>query len=588
MQKYFPMGRIQVATSLSGSASSEVCSFTVADLIATLRVDPGLSAIRKRDLCSALKRVCEIGNRDPERVPADVRSIRNAIRSVHPEQIGLSSSTWSNIKSNALAALRHGRGNARSTTSQLCLSAEWQALVDQMPDKRLRNGLSRFIKFCSDRGITPDQVDDAVIESFMDWVRNDTFVNEPNDCHRRTCRLWNEAAAALDAWPNTRLSVPSYREPRQSIPLSKFPPALRREVEALCDWLLGKDLFCEHPPPKVCKPRTVTQRVKMIELAVSAYVHRGNAIEDLQSLADLVAFDAVKDVLRFYLMRRNSKPSQFIRSLLKELIRIARYRVRVDPEHVEALKDLGRRLGTDTSGLTTKNRECLRQFDDDGNKWLLLNLPAKLAAEAASRPVDDTRAAVTMQIALAIEILLMAPMRSHNLIDLRLGRHVIRPGGPAGPVHLVVPGTETKAGEEVEYPLPAETQAVLDLYLRAYRPRLCRDDDPWLFPKTGGGRKAQATLSQQIKETILKKTGLVMTVHQFRHLAAKFLLEHQPGNFEGARQLLTHKNIKSTTNYYTGLQTPQAARHYDAFLQGERDRLRDTPARTSRHKRTKR
>jgi integrase len=143
----------------------------------------------------------------------------------------------------------------------------------------------------------------------------------------------------------------------------------------------------------------------------------------------------------------------------------------------------------------------------------------------------------------------------------------------------VIPGDEAKGGEPLEYPLPAETVAMLDLYLRKYRPRLCAGTEPWLFPATGGGCKAQGTLSQQISETILKRTGLVMTVHQFRHLGATLGLRLDAGNFEGVKQLLGHKNLKTTTNFYTGIQSASAARHYDALLGRLRDQLSDRPPR---------
>ena len=163
----------------------------------------------------------------------------------------------------------------------------------------------------------------------------------------------------------------------------------------------------------------------------------------------------------------------------------------------------------------------------------------------------------------------------------------MRPGGPGGPVHIAIPPTEAKAGEPHEYPLPNETVDLLDLYLDEYRPRLCPESEPWLFPATGGGRKAQATLSQQISEIIKKKTGLVMTVHLFRHLAAKLGLQLDPGNFEGVRQLLGHKDLRTTTGYYIDIQAGAAAEHYDALLRRLRKDLPD-PLAGRRHVRKRR
>ena len=165
-----------------------------------------------------------------------------------------------------------------------------------------------------------------------------------------------------------------------------------------------------------------------------------------------------------------------MRDLAKALVLIAKDWVGFDQAQLDQLKGLHRRLGPERSGLTEKNRAALRQLDDDRNKALLIRLPQRLFDEACRKDRGDIRTAVTVQIALAIELLLMAPMRMGNLINLRLDRHVVRPGGKHGPLHLVVPGTETKNGEEIEYPLPSESRELLEEYLKRFRPRLAPED----------------------------------------------------------------------------------------------------------------
>ena len=74
-----------------------------------------------------------------------------------------------------------------------------------------------------------------------------------------------------------------------------------------------------------------------------------------------------------------------------------------------------------------------------------------------------------------------------------------------------------------------------------------------------------------------------MSPHQFRHLAAKLLLAGDPGNFEALRRFLTHKNSRTTTNFYSGMQTPVAATHYARILEAHRQRT--TAPRPVRRKR---
>jgi hypothetical protein len=548
---------------------------TMADVIRRIGSDDRLSVTRKRDLVSAVTRACDLLDRDPEILIADIPTLKPGLTALHPAQVGLAAKTLQNIKANVLAAIKHVGGGQ---TQKMPLMPSWSALKDKLPGKRFQSGLSRFIKFCSDHNIAPDEVSDAVIEKFITYVRTRTLARKPNEVYRRTSVLWNEAVEVIPGWPKSLLTIASFHKPRESTPLEDFPLSFQNDVKEHCHWLTGEDLFADNPPPKPCKPRTVEQRQTLIVLATSALLKSGWSIDQFTSLEDIVSAEALKSVLRHYLDKTNQGPSAFMHTLAKAIIHIARHYVRVDEDHVEALKDLRRRLGPERAGMTEKNKNTLRQFDDDGNALNFLDLPAKMIDDA--KRLSERRAGVQVQIALAIAILQHAPLRMHNLIALRLDQHVIRPGGHQGPVHLVVPENEAKGGQTIEYPLKGKTMEVFDLYLSQFRPFICSDECPWLFSALNDKQKSQATLSQQIKERVYKYTGLTITPHQFRHLAAKLLLELNPGHYETVRQLLAHKSSKSTMTFYAGLQTPNAARHYDQLLDEKRKTLSKARSKT--------
>jgi site-specific recombinase XerD len=86
-----------------------------------------------------------------------------------------------------------------------------------------------------------------------------------------------------------------------------------------------------------------------------------------------------------------------------------------------------------------------------------------------------------------------------------------------------------------------------------------------LFVNLDGTPKSQATVSYLICSYARRRAGIVITPHQFRHLGAKNILDANPGNFEGAKQLLGHKNIKTTT-IYAGINSRRAARHHQALI----------------------
>ena len=213
----------------------------------------------------------------------------------------------------------------------------------------------------------------------------------------------------------------------------------------------------------------------------------------------------------------------------------------------------------------------LRQFDDDHNRLLLLQLPDQLIQQAATQPT--TKAAITIQKAIAIEMLIMAPIRMANLISLRFDQHLIKPGGNRGQYHLVLSEHETKNGQPYEVRLLRQLTERVDQYRTQLLPAITNMSNPYLFPNKSTGHKAQATLSQQIKETIKKYTGLDLTGHQFRHLGGMFFLEENPGQYESVRQFLGHKHIKTTTAFYTGLNTREATRVFDDVILKERNRL---------------
>jgi integrase len=108
---------------------------------------------------------------------------------------------------------------------------------------------------------------------------------------------------------------------------------------------------------------------------------------------------------------------------------------------------------------------------------------------------------------------------------------------------------------------------IIDEYIHDYRSILLRGSNaPWLFPGETGGVKTSRTLSLQVTDRIEKGCGLRMTVHQFRHAAAAIYLKDHPGEYEIVRQLLGHRNIQTTMNFYIGLDMIQASELFSEII----------------------
>ena len=252
------------------------------------------------------------------------------------------------------------------------------------------------------------------------------------------------------------------------------------------------------------------------------------------------------------------------------MLAVARHWTKVPPEQMEELKRLNAKLGSTPTGLTQKNQDLVRRFQDRELLTALLNLPDTLRKQANSGRSSPARRLQKMQIALAIEILLAAPMRMQNLATLELGRSLQWPSGRNGPAYVVLRRDETKNEVPLEYPLPEHCLELLREYLDRFRSYATVKDREWLFLRLDGSRVPDSALRDGITKAVARELGIAMTPHQFRHVAAAVALDVHPGALGLVRDLLGHRNIKTTSNFYAGMRTREAAREFDRILERSR------------------
>jgi integrase len=303
-------------------------------------------------------------------------------------------------------------------------------------------------------------------------------------------------------------------------------------VERYLSLLGGASLLDEDAPDRPCKPSTINARRNYLRLAASAAVTQGVPIEALHSLAALISPSVVRLILEHYIAKKDGKIVTFTIDMAERLYAIARLYVKAPEDQLRQLERfcLKIRPKKRRPGLTDKNSAVIRAFKDPQNRARLKALPGRLFDEALVEREALIQAAVKAEIALAIQIELVAPMRLTNLAALHLEKNIIRVGGPDPTYHLVIPPEDVKNDIPLEYPLPKVVGKMLDRYLVVFRPRLCRSDNLWLFPGELGGHKTKGTLSGQIIDRIIKELGIRVTPHQFRHLAAALILEKDPAN----------------------------------------------------------
>jgi integrase len=170
------------------------------------------------------------------------------------------------------------------------------------------------------------------------------------------------------------------------------------------------------------------------------------------------------------------------------------------------------------------------------------------------------RAGILAQIAVAVGIQTVAPIRLGNLAGIRLDENLTKPAGPDSNYWLTFRKYDVKNDVALLSKLDDRATELIDEYVHEFRPALTRGSNAdWLFPGRAGGHKEKISFSTQIVARIYKATGLRITVHQFRHAAGALILKHRPGEYELVRRVLGHKSVTTTMKFYLDLETTQAS-----------------------------
>src|SRR5207249_781079 len=161
--------------------------------------------------------------------------------------------------------------------------------------------------------------------------------------------------------------------------------------------------------------------------------------------------------------RAGNRNTAFVSNMAVTLLSVARHWVKLEPESVQmkALKGITSKVSKLPSGLTVKNQHVLRQLQDPVVQARLLKVPSVLADQARTSRLSLARRVQRFQIALAIELLLVAPIRLQNLSSLQFNKQLIWPTGPDGSLFIVLQDEETKNAQPLEYEVSPTAKALL-------------------------------------------------------------------------------------------------------------------------------
>jgi integrase len=541
---------------------------TLAGVLAALERETNLTATRRRDLVSAVKRVAILLGDEPAAIPLEMAAISARLAAVNPVAVGITSKRLANIRSDFLAAVKASGLIPVKIKSggKPVLSSAWVDLFARLSGRRAHIGLSRLARYASAHGVAPKDINDDVIAGLIAAVREQSLCPRPTVLHRQVTQIWNEAARD-PALGLRSVTVPSYRSPKR-IDWKRLPKAFRQDVDAHLSWCAVCDPFAADARMRALAPRSLRLRRDQIHAAVTALVESGIKPSAIRSLADLVSPpEHFKRILRGRLDSVSGDENSFNLALGKALIQIAHEWVKVDAQVFAELKRLVGKMPAPVMALTNKNKRALRQFDDPAVLRRLYSLPERLWIEARRDKKPNFRTLAKAQTALAVAILCYMPVRLQNLAALAFNTHLFMRGGPRAISTLELPPHEVKNGRELAFDIHPPVAKMLIEYRDRFAPKVIGHRPTRLFVNADGTPKNQATVAGLIMTYLRRRAGIVLTPHQFRHLSARVVLDGDPGGFETVRQFLGHRSVKTTVGAYAGIDSRRAARRHQYLVE---------------------
>jgi integrase len=529
---------------------------TLADLLAAVAAAP-MTERRRQDMASTVRAVGRVIGRDPAEVPADLRTLNAYLNTVSPMAIGISTARWNNVRSflrSALALI----GPVMKGRNLVPISEAWAGLYNRIEGKTDQILLSRLLRWLSAAQITPKTLSFDDLDRFHRQLAEETLLlRHPDAAWLKFLLAWNRCVVRVTNWPQ----MPIHHETPPigyTLAWSSFPSGLKRDVDAWLARLSGSD-FAEDGPVRPLSAATLKSQEYLVRSFASALVLRGRNPKALTSLAALVSLDHFIEGLRFFHERFGPDNTFTVHRFASTLKSVARHWVKVDEATLDQMSAIIRRLDPRRSGLTQKNRERLLPFNDAEACRKLLTLPLVLRQEIELGKLPSHRRRTLAHVAVAIEILIFVPIRMKNLAAIEIDRHLVRAGKK---LFLTIPAAEVKnKAADLDFELPEPAAELINWYIRDVR--TAEIDNPCLFPGRGNAHKSKSMFGTQITQTVRRYTGLSVNPHLFRHVGAKLYLDHNPGGYEVMRRVLGHTDMGTTTNFYAGLETRNAARHFD-------------------------
>ena len=545
----------------------ETTAPTLADLVGAVDGFADMDRKKKAHLKGRLIRLAELLGNTPAAILLDMGEINARLEGVDRIAAGISPKTISNIRWTLTSTVRRsGLVPGAPMQSQNPLTPEWTALlVDQ--DFSIQAGLSRLAHYASRLGASPTDVDDQTIDNLMAEVAVASLRQNQGRLHRQITKKWNDLSVACPELGLRQLAVPASRRRHRRLPLEVLLVSFSEDLDRYLEWCGDTNPFAENARARLLKPNSVEALREHIHAAITNLVRDGGVkATALGSLADLVAVEHVRTILTIrHEAVKGARNYQNVQ-VASALVQIARDWVNVDDDHLKALKALARKVPRHAGEMTERNRKKLRAFDDPRVLGRLLGLPDELwrDVEGETNPTRSTLAKA--QAAIGIKVLTLYALRLKNLSALSFEAHINLRTEKGATSTLEIPAEEVKGHKHLGFDLRPDLVAMLVYYRDYLVPQIAGRRPTDLFVNVDGISVKGFAGVRYLIQSHLKRAGIDLNPHAFRHLAGKLILDEQPGAHELVKQLLGHNDIKTTVKFYTGIDTQRAGRFHQHLL----------------------
>jgi integrase len=171
---------------------------------------------------------------------------------------------------------------------------------------------------------------------------------------------------------------------------------------------------------------------------------------------------------------------------------------------------------------------------------------------------------------LMIALLALIPLRRRTLAALRIGKHLVQSGARWA---LDIPAKDIKTKRSLDYPIPADLSARIDLYLNQFRCRIPGAEAHDYFWASRKGRPMhEGSIYAAVERRTREALGFSVNPHRFRRAAATLWSSRDPANVRGVKDLLGHASFSTTEKHYIMAQSRVAGRALARAIEGGRKR----------------